>query len=588
MALTKVSPSMQSRDFESVTSLLADTVLSYAGTGTEKAVAGNTVVTRSEGFAYKVALQGATDEHVTTAGGVKLYVLPGDVGYNVKAFGAVGDGITDDTATIQDAVYNVGRALSSLGDTEKGINSLYFPAGQYKISKPILFHAVDGLRISGASRLATEIRPTGAMTPVLDATFQALQDTGTFNYDTQNCCFMFAAVRRTGKGDWSTVANNTAQWHVQIQDMAFIGEFANKSTVMGIYSPRIAHSKYSNLFFKYLKHGFSAADMYRSIFEYCDFTDTGNYPIGHNDNQSFVATGTSVTLINCGAYSTYGGFKFSKLFYSTLINCAVDNWASNVVENGTVQTYAYSFNGCTGMTLLSCGCEDGQLTLTKGIFNITGGILSSTTIMQGAYVIKDTGSTGDLCTFAADYVHIDGAIVLLNTQGTKTPTIKVSSGTVKLNNLNQTIALEDLLNITSNTVKVFSDDDSVTISADATNALTLVASTSTVVGFGANKVTPGWGAWNSSTNQFTAPYASKYLIQVKVKTNGSGVDTVQTRKNGASLDIEQMVTTDLNQSYMFSRIIELQKGDVIDVLLTTTGSVSGVIRNRYMNINSEV
>ena len=74
MALTKVSPQMQSRDFDSVTSLLADTVLAYAGTGTEKAVAGKTVVTRSEGFSYTVAASGATDQHVTTAGGVKLYV----------------------------------------------------------------------------------------------------------------------------------------------------------------------------------------------------------------------------------------------------------------------------------------------------------------------------------------------------------------------------------------------------------------------------------------------------------------------------------------------------------------------------------
>ena len=92
MALTKVSPQMQSRDFESVTSLLADTVLAYAGTGTDKAVAGNTVVTRSEGFSYEIAASGATDEDVTTAGGVKLYVV-GDP--TLKAFGAQGDAVTN-------------------------------------------------------------------------------------------------------------------------------------------------------------------------------------------------------------------------------------------------------------------------------------------------------------------------------------------------------------------------------------------------------------------------------------------------------------------------------------------------------------
>jgi hypothetical protein len=112
MALTKVSPQMQSRDFESVTSLLADTVLAYAGTGTAKAVAGNTVVTRSEGFSYAVAASGASDQHVTTAGGVKLYVLPGASGFNAKAFGAVGDGVTNDTAALQSMVSAV-NALNS-------------------------------------------------------------------------------------------------------------------------------------------------------------------------------------------------------------------------------------------------------------------------------------------------------------------------------------------------------------------------------------------------------------------------------------------------------------------------------------------
>jgi hypothetical protein len=71
-------------------------------------------------------------------------------------------------------------------------------------------------------------------------------------------------------------------------------------------------------------------------------------------------------------------------------------------------------------------------------------------------------------------------------------------------------------------------------------------------------------------------------------TNGAGVDTIQTRKNGSSLDTEQMIPTSTEQSDMFSRIIELEKGDVIDVLLTTDVTVSGNIRNRYININSEV
>jgi hypothetical protein len=138
MALTRVSPQMQSRDFESVTSLLADTVLAYAGTGTEKAVAGNTVVTRSEGFSYEVAAAGATDQHVTTAGGVKLYVLTGELGFNVKAFGAKGDGATNDTASIQAAA---NTALP-----------IFIPTGTFILSAAVTFTGVATVRGEGIGR----------------------------------------------------------------------------------------------------------------------------------------------------------------------------------------------------------------------------------------------------------------------------------------------------------------------------------------------------------------------------------------------------------------------------------------------------
>ena len=103
MALTKVSPQMQSRDFETVVALLADTTLSYSPEGTQTTKEGDTVLTREEGFAYKVASQGASDEHVTTAGGVKMYVQAGSSGYDPRAFGAIGDGVADDTAFVSAA-----------------------------------------------------------------------------------------------------------------------------------------------------------------------------------------------------------------------------------------------------------------------------------------------------------------------------------------------------------------------------------------------------------------------------------------------------------------------------------------------------
>jgi hypothetical protein len=89
---------------DDVASLLVDTALTYSAGQPGTVVSGSYVHTRSEVFSYEVAASGATDQHVTTAGGVKLYVVLRDGAYNLTAFGAVGDGVTDDTAILQAAI----------------------------------------------------------------------------------------------------------------------------------------------------------------------------------------------------------------------------------------------------------------------------------------------------------------------------------------------------------------------------------------------------------------------------------------------------------------------------------------------------
>lgn len=66
-------------DFRDVSTLLADTGSGFG--------AGSIWRTRSEGFSYEEAPTSATDHQVTTAGGVKLYVLGALAGFNARAFG---------------------------------------------------------------------------------------------------------------------------------------------------------------------------------------------------------------------------------------------------------------------------------------------------------------------------------------------------------------------------------------------------------------------------------------------------------------------------------------------------------------------
>jgi len=105
-----------------VAALLADTQFTYAAgvPNTVQVAAGDILRTLTEGFAYEVAASGAADEDVTTAGGVKLYIVPSAAGCDVKAAGAVGDGVTDDTAA-----FNIAKSVTGV---------IVIPPGTYRTS----------------------------------------------------------------------------------------------------------------------------------------------------------------------------------------------------------------------------------------------------------------------------------------------------------------------------------------------------------------------------------------------------------------------------------------------------------------------
>lgn len=130
-ARVETSDASRTHLFTTVAALLADT-------GTYTTYAAGQIV-EAGGFRYQVATSIASDHHLTTAGGVKLYVLAGDNGYNVKAFGAVGDGVADDTAEIQTAI----NSAAPLGI------SVFIPAGTYKITTLTLPQQHGGIEVYG-------------------------------------------------------------------------------------------------------------------------------------------------------------------------------------------------------------------------------------------------------------------------------------------------------------------------------------------------------------------------------------------------------------------------------------------------------
>jgi hypothetical protein len=58
---------------KSLAVLLANTTLTYTAGGPNSVSTGDIIQTLTEGYSYQVAASGASDQHITTAGGVKLY-----------------------------------------------------------------------------------------------------------------------------------------------------------------------------------------------------------------------------------------------------------------------------------------------------------------------------------------------------------------------------------------------------------------------------------------------------------------------------------------------------------------------------------
>lgn len=133
---------------DNVAALLADPTLTY-GPGAAHVQAGDIVRTRAEGFSYLVAASDALDYHVTTAGGVKLYVLPGANG----AFPSMAFGHPVTASVIQTAI---DKTLGFGAGANSGEVLIELPSGRISVSETIYLRR-SGVKLRGAGFGATEI-----------------------------------------------------------------------------------------------------------------------------------------------------------------------------------------------------------------------------------------------------------------------------------------------------------------------------------------------------------------------------------------------------------------------------------------------
>lgn len=126
-----------SRDTKSVSSLLADNTFTYTADLPGTVITGDIIRTRTEGFAYSVAASAATDHHLITAGGIKLYCIPTSGGvFNFAQMNPDKTGVADCWDKLDKLLKYATGIYPATGWYRAG-PAIYFPPGMYYMSQTV-------------------------------------------------------------------------------------------------------------------------------------------------------------------------------------------------------------------------------------------------------------------------------------------------------------------------------------------------------------------------------------------------------------------------------------------------------------------
>lgn len=271
---------------------------------------------------------------------------------SVKDFGAVGDGITDDTAAIQTAI-------------NSGAKQINFPSGTYKTTAPLY---LDGnQKLLGAGSVSTIILKTTAT--VGSGSNLARSGTITDSY-AKNAIL----ILRHADNNYNY---NTTLEGIQFKSDGYVVQY-------GIYAPRMTHAIFKDVYIMQCQYGFVTNDAWLNTFtkviSNCNSVDpagvpavaassygwTNSYAFWWQDDGSGGATGTSLSAIDCWARDcTYGWYIYG-LQYSSFTSCAADNISSSPWR---IRLSKVTLNGC--------GTEKSQIGYGSYSFEASYAVLNS-------------------------------------------------------------------------------------------------------------------------------------------------------------------------------------------------------------------
>ena len=302
-------------------------------------------------------------------------ITPTDYSYmpgNVMRYGAVGDGATNDTAAIQDAI--------SVASASPNGELVYLPTGTYAVTEINLSSATSifsrSLKLKGDGRYLTKIVPFAAGNVLLNMKGQNNAHIEGMTFDSSSYtsqCAIFAARTTT-----STNCNNN-----KFRDIFVDGSYSKASVVLN-------GSESSNWFNCRFTNSNAAAS-------YCTFWSGGGALIGGLQSITTVSGGTVTNVNNpntdnkmfgCEFYGPYNNatiVRFSqscgyKMFGCTVIsgaalNCKLvqygDNDGSNRI-NCYVTWSSCHFEGFGATSTVHYLKTDGATVFFQGISSIEG------------------------------------------------------------------------------------------------------------------------------------------------------------------------------------------------------------------------